>query len=130
MKEGYKIVLILRESSNRLVVNKLSNRISFPFFFVIFSFRSSYIYMRVTRESLLAIAGVAQNLPKLENEISLVSMSVQYHSTLEKYKDLHSRAHIYIAHGPSKGPGPRYRPKIKVSQSTPCWYSKLVSQEA
>ena len=75
-------------------------------------------------------ARVAQNLPKLENEISLVSMSVQYHSTLEKYKDLHSRAHIHIAHGPSKVPGPLYRSKIKVFQSTPCWYSKLVSQEA
>ena len=49
---------------------------------------------------------VAQNLPMLENEISLAPMSVLYHGTYEKYKDLHSRAHIYIAQGPSKRPEP------------------------
>ena len=49
---------------------------------------------------------VAQNLPKLENEISLAPMSVLYNSTYEKCKYLHSRAHIYIAKGPSKGPDP------------------------
>ena len=58
---------------------------------------------------------VAQNFPKLENEISLALMSVMYHSTLEKYKDLNFRANIYIAQGPSKWPGPLYRSKIKVS---------------
>ena len=73
---------------------------------------------------------VAQNFPKLENEISLALMSILYHSTLEKYKDLHSRAHIYIAQGPSKSPGLVNRSKIKVSQSTPCGYSKLVSEDA
>ena len=54
-------------------------------------------------------------------------MSVLYHSSLEKYKDLHSRAHIYIAiaQGLSKGPGPPYRSKIKVSQSKPCGYSNF-----
>ena len=59
---------------------------------------------------------VAQNLPKLENEISLAPMSVLYHSTYEKYKDLHFRAHIYIAQGLSKGPGPIYKSKIKCSK--------------
>ena len=49
----------------------------------------------------------------MENEISLVPMSVLYHSQLEKYKDLHSRAHIYIAQGLSKVPGPLYRSKKK-----------------
>ena len=73
---------------------------------------------------------VAQNFPKMENEISLVPMSVLYHSQLEKYKYLHSRAHIYIAQGLSKVPGPLYRSRKKVSQSTPCGYSKLVSQDA
>ena len=57
-------------------------------------------------------------------------MSVLYHNTLEKYKDLHSRAHIYLAQGPSKWPEPLYESKIKVSQSTPCGYSKLVSEDA
>ena len=109
------------------VVNRLSRCVHLDSLLTTEQFidQFKYIYSIELRHS-----RVAQNLPKLENEISLVSMSVQYHSTLEKYKDLHSRAHIYIAHGPSKGPGPRYRPKIKVSQSTPCWYSKLVSQEA
>ena len=55
---------------------------------------------------LTAILRVAQNLPKLENEISLAPMSVLYHSTLEKYEDLPSRAHIFIAQVPSKWPGP------------------------
>ena len=66
----------------------------------------------------------------MENEISLAQMSVLHYSTLQKYKDPHSGAHIYIAQGPSKGPVPHYRSKIKVSQSTPCGYSKLVSQDA
>ena len=43
-------------------------------------------------------------------------MSVQYHSALEKYKILHSRAHIYIAQGLSKGPGPIHKSKIKCSK--------------
>ena len=73
---------------------------------------------------------VAQNFLKLENDISLALMSVMYHSTLEKYKDLNFRANIYIAQGPSKWPGPLYMSKIKVSQCTPCGYSKLVSQDA
>ena len=55
-------------------------------------------------------------------------MSVQYHSALEQYKILHSRAHNYLAQGPSKGPRALYRSKIKVSQSTPCGYSELVFQ--
>ena len=59
---------------------------------------------------------MAQNLPKFENEISLAPMSVLYHSIYEKYKDLHSRAHIYIAQGPSKGPGPLYKSEIKYSK--------------
>ena len=59
---------------------------------------------------------VAQNFPKMENEISLVPMSVLYHSQLEKYKDLHSRAHIYIAQGLSKVLGPLYRSKKKFTK--------------
>ena len=43
---------------------------------------------------------------------------------------LFSRCHTAIAQGLSKYPGPLYRSKIKVSQSTPCGYSKLVSQDA
>ena len=35
-----------------------------------------------------------------------------------------------IAQGPSKWQQPLYRSKLNVFQSTPCWYSKLVSQEA
>ena len=41
-----------------------------------------------------------------------------------------SKCPIAIAQGLSKCPGPLYRSKIKVSQSTPCGYSKLVSQDA
>ena len=73
---------------------------------------------------------MAQNFPNMENEISLAQMSVLHYSALQKYKDLHSRVHIHLAQGPSKGPEPLYRSKIKVSQSAPCGYSKLVSQDA
>ena len=59
---------------------------------------------------------VSQNIPKLENKISLAPMSVQYHSALEKYKILQYRAHIYIAQGLSKGPGPIHKSKIKCSK--------------
>ena len=57
-------------------------------------------------------------------------MSVLYHTILETCEDLYSRAHTYMAEGPPKGPGPLYRLKMKLSQSTPCGYSKLVSQDA
>ena len=43
---------------------------------------------------------------------------------------LFSRCHTAIAQGLSKYSGPLYMSKIKVSQSTSCGYSKLVSQEA
>ena len=44
---------------------------------------------------------------------------------------LFSRCHTAIAQGLSKYSGPLYiMSKIKVSQSTPCGYSKLVSQDA
>ena len=56
---------------------------------------------------------MAQNSPKLETKISPALISVLYHSALEKYKDLHSRPHIYLAQGPSKMPGPLNSSKKK-----------------
>ena len=66
--------------------------------------------------------------PKLQMCPSGFHLTINYKTFL--LLSVFSRCPTAITQGPSKWPGPLYRSKIKVDQSTSCGYSKLVSQDA
>ena len=66
--------------------------------------------------------------PKLQVCPSGCHLTINYKTFL--LLSVFSRCPTATTQGSSKWPGPLYRSKIKVSQSTPCGYSKLVSQDA
>ena len=73
-------------------------------------------------------AVIMHQSPKLQVCPSGCHLTINYKTFL--LLTVFSRCPTAITQGPSKWPGPLYRSKIKVDQSTPCGYSKHVSQDA